>query len=360
MHDAGRELPRVGVDAGVVVQVAVGGLEVDPGRDPPAADGQERQADRARRRRDSSNSRRMKTRLWSPPAVGGKSPRRPSALVEVDEGLEVGERVGRVVEADLADGLGPADLAPDLVALLLAERREVAVEVDALGQRDDRADVLALDVERPALGDLAGTERRGERVSRRVAAAQAAQVDDVPGSAAVGVGEVRRRRPRPRPAGRPVPRGSSRSRRDTRRRRRSPSASGGHGRQVGVGRRGGSSCGSSASAGSTSWRCMSGTIATGTRGRRPARRRRRRRASRRGRWRRRRPTTRDGRPSRERRRPRVRGREAVPGRGREGVERARARRASRGRAAASGTRSTSSPAGQAGSTSRVMGVTLER
>ena len=38
-------------------------------------------------------------------------------------------------------------------------------------------------------GDLAGAERRGQRVGRRVAAAQAAQVDDVP---AAGVRPCRR------------------------------------------------------------------------------------------------------------------------------------------------------------------------
>ena len=79
---------------------------------------------------NSSNSRRTKTRLWSPPGVAGKSPSSPQrALVEVDEGVEVGDRVGRLDELDLARGLGAPDLAPDLVALLLAERREEGVEV---------------------------------------------------------------------------------------------------------------------------------------------------------------------------------------------------------------------------------------
>ncbi len=70
-----------------------------------------------------------------------------------------------VGQRDLAGGLGAADLAPDLVALLLVERREVAVEVGALREGDDRADVLALDVERPALADLARarTRPRGRR-----------------------------------------------------------------------------------------------------------------------------------------------------------------------------------------------------
>ena len=153
------------------------------------------------------------------------------------------ERVGRILETDLADRLRAADLAPDLVALLLAERAEVAVHVAAGRQRHDRADVLALDVERPALGDLARAERRGEGVGRRVAAAEPAQVDDVP-RPAVG----RRRRGSRRVAAatrRQVRRGGEdrrvvgvvrRAEEDGRRRRRDR-------RQLGVARRGASSCG---------------------------------------------------------------------------------------------------------------------
>ncbi len=232
-HDAGRELAGVGVHAGVVVEIAVGGLEVDPRRDPPAADREEREADRA------VGAGQLEQPADEDPALvpaGGRreeAGRAPAPLVEVDERLEVADGIGRVVEADLADRLGPADLAPDLVALLLAERREVAVEVDAVRQRHDRAHVLALDVERPALADLPGTERRAERVGRRVAAAEAAEVDDVPGRG-VGVGEVRddgRRRVRQvrrcredrRVVG--VVRGAEEDRRGV----------GGHGRQVGVG-----------------------------------------------------------------------------------------------------------------------------
>ena len=85
------------------------------------------------------------------------------------------------LEPDLAGGLGPPDLAPDLVALLLAERREVAVDVDArragstTGQTSSRS---TLSVQ--PFADLARAERGGERVAGGVAAAQAAQVDDVP------------------------------------------------------------------------------------------------------------------------------------------------------------------------------------
>ena len=59
------------------------------------------------------------TRRLGEEAVGA-----PLLLVQDDERLEVRERVGGIVEPDLPDGLGPPDLAPDLVALLLAERGE--------------------------------------------------------------------------------------------------------------------------------------------------------------------------------------------------------------------------------------------
>ena len=90
------------------------------------------------------------------------------------------QRVRGCLEADLPDRLRPADLAPDLVALLLAETGEVVVHRSADRQRHDRTDVLALDGEGPALGHLARPERGRERVGGRVAAAKAAQVDDVP------------------------------------------------------------------------------------------------------------------------------------------------------------------------------------
>ena len=121
----------------------------------------------------------------------------------------------------VADGLGAADLAPDLVALLLAEGRQVAVEVGAVGQRDDRADVLALEVDGPALGDLARPERGDQGVRRRVAAAQPAQVDDIPGgSPGRRVGRGGRPGHRRQRAGRRARPGSWRSPRGTRRRRR--------------------------------------------------------------------------------------------------------------------------------------------
>ena len=75
-QDARRQVARVGVDARVVVEVAVGGLDVDPAamRRPPT--------DRNARRSGpsapwSSNSRRKKTRLCAPPGVSGKRPSSP-------------------------------------------------------------------------------------------------------------------------------------------------------------------------------------------------------------------------------------------------------------------------------------------
>ena len=256
---------------------------------------------------------------------------------------------------DLPDRLGPPDLAPDLVALLLAQRREVAVHVRAGGQRHDRADVLALDVERPALGHLAGPEGRGQRVGGGIAAAQPAQVDDVPGMTAGRVGQVvgERLGDGRQVLGRGqdrgvvgVVRGAEEDRgrgrgRPASARRRSPWRI-----IVRV----------SASLGSTSWRCMSGTIATGS-----ARRHRpcTRRASPRGRSPRTRPTRRAGTPSRRRASPTASARPARPRRPAGCRRRGGARRGAGARtgAATEWTRASCSVPEQAGSASRVEGVT---
>ena len=91
----------------------------------------------------------------------------------------------------------------------------------------DRADVLPLAHDRPAAVAARGPERVGQGVGGRVAAAQAAQVDDVPGHRMVVGDRGRasrdgRRAPSRPPAGRPARPGSWRSRRGTRRRRRRP------------------------------------------------------------------------------------------------------------------------------------------
>ena len=93
---------------------------------------------------------------------------------------QVGDRVGGVVEAHLAGGLRAAGLAPDLVALLLAEGAQEVVDRRLGRQRDDGADVLLLDVHRPAAVALASPERAREGVGCRVTAAETAQVDGVP------------------------------------------------------------------------------------------------------------------------------------------------------------------------------------
>ena len=153
---------------------------MDPGGDPALADGQEREAEVAVGAVLLEQAAEEDPRRVAAGRRREESVVAPPALVEVDEGLEVRERVGRVGQPDLAARFRPPDLAPDLVAILLAERREVAVEVDAGRQVDDRADVLALDVERPALDDLAAAERDGEGVGGRIAAPEAAEVHDVP------------------------------------------------------------------------------------------------------------------------------------------------------------------------------------
>ena len=57
--------------------------------------------------------------------------RAPFLLVQVDERVEVAERVGRTLQAHLAGCFGAPDLSANLVALLLAEPPEVALEVKA-------------------------------------------------------------------------------------------------------------------------------------------------------------------------------------------------------------------------------------
>jgi hypothetical protein len=99
---------------------------VTPAAIRPAADRQEAEIHDTGRARNPRTARRRS-------AAGGTALGRreeafgaPALLVQLDEGVQVRDRVRRSLEADLAGGLGPADLAPDLVALLLVERAEVA------------------------------------------------------------------------------------------------------------------------------------------------------------------------------------------------------------------------------------------
>ena len=135
----------------------------------------------------------MKRRLRSPPAVAGKSPSSPQLrLVQVDEGVDgLGRRVDQP-EVVRPGGLGAADLAPDLVPVLLVEAAEVGLPIAVIGQRQHRADVLLLTEDVPATAHAATLEGALQGGQRRVVVAQAAEVDDVP--IGVAVGEVRPRR----------------------------------------------------------------------------------------------------------------------------------------------------------------------
>ena len=115
----------------------------------------------------SSASRWMKRRLRSPPSVCGKRPVvAPARLVQLDEAVDgVRAEVGRL-PAHRADRLRAADLAADLVACLLVERGEVVVPGADPVEVDDRADVLLLDVDQPALLGCVVAERRRERRQR--------------------------------------------------------------------------------------------------------------------------------------------------------------------------------------------------
>ena len=80
----------------------------------------------------------------------------------------------------LAGGLGATDLAPDLVALLLAQRAQHVVQRPTPRQRDDRAHVLLLEVHHPAVRLCASAEGLGQRIGRGVGAPQTAKVHQVP------------------------------------------------------------------------------------------------------------------------------------------------------------------------------------
>ena len=79
MSDARRQVARVGVDAGVVVEVAVGGLEVEAGRDPPAADRQERQPQRTVAAEQLEQAAHEDPALVAARASAGRGRDRPSA-----------------------------------------------------------------------------------------------------------------------------------------------------------------------------------------------------------------------------------------------------------------------------------------
>ena len=272
---------------------------------------------RARRSRTGGGRRPGSGRRRASAGRGRRSPQRRWWSSMNASRSAAGPRLGS--RRDRPGRLRAAELAPDLVALLLAEGGEVGHRDPGRtgGEGDDRADVLALEVERPAGPHLAPAEGRGEGVGGRVAAAETPEVDDVPRLGCSGSGRPGRRVGRQRLGDRgQVGRGGE-DRRVVgvvgRPRRRPPWPSGGP-----------------ASVRSRAWR--QGRVdgrrrrldlvavherddadRVGARGLRGAGRRRR--ASGRGRWRRRRPTRRGGTPSARTASPMDCGREAsqVPG-----------------------------------------------
>ena len=66
------------------------------------------------------------------------------------------------------------------MAVLLAQRPQVALEVQAGREVEDRADLLALADHGPAVRGKMRPECRYELVGSRIAAAEASEVDDVP------------------------------------------------------------------------------------------------------------------------------------------------------------------------------------
>ena len=116
----------------------------------------------------SSNSRRKKTRLCAPPGVSGKRPSSPHFFWW--RSMNVSRSASGSGES--SNRTGPTASARRTLRRIswrsflpsVARKSSMSTPV---GQRHDRADVLALDVERPALGDLARADGRGERVGRR-------------------------------------------------------------------------------------------------------------------------------------------------------------------------------------------------
>ena len=119
--------------------------------------------------------------------------RRKEAVLTEAASVQVDELVDRIrgrlgdLDRKVADYLRAANLAPDLVAILLVERGEVFVPV-AARRGDDRTDVLLLarDLPRRIGRGQCRLEFAGSAGS---AAAQPAQVDDVPRRVSVrGIG----------------------------------------------------------------------------------------------------------------------------------------------------------------------------
>ena len=180
-HDhSGRQLSGIRLDTGVVVVNGMTVVEDHSGRNSPPSDTEEVQFD------DSHWCAIFEEAGEEAPAGGPAFGRReqavlaPALLVQVDELVQVAQRVGRTLQSNLARVRGAADLAANLVAVLLAQRPQVALEVQAGRELQDRADLLALADHRPTVRACACRKRDLELVGSRIAASQPSQVDDVP------------------------------------------------------------------------------------------------------------------------------------------------------------------------------------
>src|SRR6266540_3190664 len=104
-HDAGREVPGVRIHAGVVVVESPVVVEVDAGRDPAAVDAQEAEADRAMGSEELEEAADEDATRVAAGIRREQAGLTPLSLVEPDERVEVTQRIGRLLEPDVAPGL---------------------------------------------------------------------------------------------------------------------------------------------------------------------------------------------------------------------------------------------------------------
>ena len=180
---ARRQLARVGVHAGVVVQDGVRGLERDAGGDPPAADGEERELQRVRPSRTARTADGRTPGSGAPPGVAGNRPSTPQRFWWRSMNASrsaIGSALS--VEQDLARRPPPAGPcagsrgAPSCPGWRGSRRWSRPRGASSTGQTSSRS---RLTVQR--LAHLASPEGRRERVGRRVAAPEPAEVHGVPG-----------------------------------------------------------------------------------------------------------------------------------------------------------------------------------
>ena len=204
---AGRQLAGVGVHAGVVVEERVRGLERDPGGDPPAADREEREPQRVAGAEQLEQAAEEHPALLAARRVGEQPVDAPALLVEVDERLEVRERVGasrRARPRPRPPRGGPcagSRGAPSCPAWRGSRRWSRPSGSVATGQTSSRSRLTrpALAPSRAAPNAVASASAAGspQRSRRRSTASHGARVARV-----ALARRSRRRAPRRRPAGR--------------------------------------------------------------------------------------------------------------------------------------------------------------